>query len=196
MSLEIATRINIRRPLLEQHQYLAHWIGQRQYMRTLTMRLTDLKSAAERTKYKMEACDKRLADLQDGDDRHPAAFVADESARLTSERSQLQQYPQELKFKARELRIEYRTQQLNAEGGQLDNLWHDNDLYNAALEDSLPLQQSLPPSYSLTSSQFTPLQRPASGAGLYPVASTHQPQLPPRPHSAMGIGHDSMEPLF
>jgi len=195
MCLGYATQINIRRPMLEQHQYLTHWIGQRQYMRTLTMRLTDLKTATERTKHEMDACDKRLADLQDGDVAHPDAFVADESARHASERSRLQQRLQELRFKAREIRIEYRTQQLNAEGGQLDNLWHDNDLYNAALEDSLPLQQSLPPSYSLTSSQFVPLQRPASGAGVYPVASTSQPQLPPRPHTAIGTRSDSMEPL-
>lgn len=195
MSLGIATRINIRRPLLEQHQYLSHWIGQRQYMRTLEMRLADLKTAAERTKHEIEACEKRLADLQDGDCGLSDAFVAQESARHASERSRLQQYLQELKFKAREIKIEYRTQQLNAEGGQLDNLWHDNDLYNAVLKDSLPLQQSLPPSYSLTSSQFVPLQRPASGAGVYSVASTPQPQLPPRPHTAAGTAHDSMEPL-
>jgi len=196
-----ATLINIRRPEtfrsyhIDQHQYLTYWIGQRQNMRTLTLRLTGLKTAAERTKHEMEACDQHLTGLQDG--RHPAAFVAAESARIASERSRLHQHLQELKFQAREIRIEYRTQHLNAEGGQLDNLWHDGDLQNAAaLEDTLPLMQSLASSQQLPSWQATHPPRPATGAGMY--QQQHQHHLPPRPNTAIGNWHDrqdSMDPL-
>lgn len=103
---------------LDQYQYLTYWISQRQHMRTLAMRLVNLKTSAEKTKYEVEAMDRLLSDLQC--QNCSSEFIATESEQAVSRKSALQQHLQDLKFQAREIRIQYRTHRLNAEKGQLD----------------------------------------------------------------------------
>lgn len=183
----------------DQHQYLSYWIEQRQKMRSLTMRFSEIKVAAEHTKSRMAAIDWWLGELQQA--QYPIEYSAMESARAASEKSQLQNDLQDLKFQAREIKIEARKQQLMADRGQLDNIWHDHDLSEAVdLENTVPSLHVLPaPTRPVSSMQLSPPARPTSNAGIYATLRGHQhvqPHLPPRPHTVMGRWHDSMDPLI